>query len=119
MITKEQIEEVILNIQDLRVMPNHLLVLLAVESETTESGIIKGEAMLKEDTTKEAFLSVVKVGKDVEGVEVFDRVFIQGNNSIIAFTEESGIPELDVAPEGYSLGLVASPYIKMYLKSLM
>lgn len=115
MITKAEVTEVISNLGDIGVTDNHLLVLVPVPSDTTDSGIIKGdEALAEEQSELEAFMTVVLVGANVEIVQAYDRVFTQGQ--VVAFTENSNVPELDIAPEGYAIGLVATPYVKLFIR---
>lgn len=115
MITKDELNEVIHNLGDIGVMDNHVLVLVPVPSETTDSGIIKGDTVLESEQSElEAFMTVILVGGNVDTIQPFDRVFTQGQ--VVAFTENSNVPELDIAPEGYAVGLVATPYIKMFIK---
>ena len=111
MIGTYQLEEVVANLQ-IKPLYHSLLVLVPQASETTESGIIKGEELRKEEEDKlETFLTVVAVSKEIEDIQVGDRVFIQGN--ITTFNEDMIPPELDIAPEGYTIGLTLEPYVKM------
>ena len=115
MTTKEEVNEVIHNLGDIGVMDNHILVLVPVPSETTDSGIIKGDIQLEvEQSELEAFMTVILTGGNVTNIQPHDRVFTQGQ--VVAFTENSNVPELDIAPEGYAIGLVATPYVKMFIK---
>jgi hypothetical protein len=115
MITKDELNEVISNLGDIGVMDNHILVLVPVPSETTDSGIIKGDTQLESEQSElEAFMNVILVGENVTAIHPHDRVFTQGQ--VVAFTENSNVPELDIAPEGYAIGLVATPYVKMFIK---
>lgn len=79
MITKDEINEVIHNLGEIGVMDNHLLVLVPVPSETTDSGIIKGDTQLEVESSElEAFMTVVLTGANVDIIQPFDRVFTQG-----------------------------------------
>jgi hypothetical protein len=111
MIAKEVLGEV----QDnLTVKPiNHsILVLVPLVSEITETGIIKGESIMREEENlQEAFLTVVAVADDVEVVQPGDRVYIQG--TVNTFSGEALPRELDIAPDGYTIGHTLDMYIKM------
>lgn len=116
MITKVELKEVVKDLKDIKVMLNHILVLVPTPSETTDSGIIKGDKVVQDETDKlESFMHVLKVHKDSEEIEVFDKVFTQGQ--VLAFTEKSGVKELEIAPEGYAVGLVPTPYVKLVIKA--
>lgn len=116
MITQVEVDEVMDNLKTIGVMDNHILVLVQTPQETTESGIIKGEAAMKaENDAMESFMTVVKVADNVEDIKPNYKVFTQGQ--VIAFTDQSNVRELDIAPEGYAIGLVATPYVKLYIKA--
>lgn len=90
----------------------HLLVLLPAISDTTDSGIIKGESNMEDDKTKmDAFMTVIGVAKDIEEIKVYDRVYSQG--TVVVFDPDLLPEELDVAPDGYTIGLLPVPYVKM------
>ncbi len=115
MITKVEINEVISRLGKIGVMDNHILVLVPVPSDTTESGIIKGaKAVETEAAELEAFMTTISVAENVTKIKPFDKVFTQGQ--VIAFTEASNVPELMIAPEGYAIGLVATPYVKLIIR---
>jgi len=115
MITKAEFDE---TIDMLKVRPAHhnILVLVPTVSEETESGIIKGEASMQDEIdnlTKEAFLHVIAIADDVDTIKVGDRVYCQG--TITTFSPEATPVELDVAPEGYTVGTVLDMYVKMII----
>jgi co-chaperonin GroES (HSP10) len=111
MLTKEEIAE---TKQMLQVKPMHhsILVLVPTVSDTTDSGIIKGDTLTEEDAAaKQQFLEVIAVAEDVETIVVGDKVFIQG--TITTFSPDILPPELDVAPEGYTVGSALDMYVRM------
>lgn len=115
MITKAEFEE---TRELLKVRPAHhnILVLIPVIEDTTDSGIIKGDALVGDETnhlTKEAFLPVIAIADDVTTIKVGDRVYCQG--TITTFAPNIMPVELDVAPEGYTIGSVPDMYVKMII----
>jgi len=109
-------EEIFETISDLNVVPMHhnILVLVPTVEDTTDSGIIKGDAALQdeqESLMKDAFLHVIAVADDVTTIKVGDKVFCQG--TITTFKQEILPEELNVAPEGYTIGTVLDMYVKM------
>ena len=111
MITLEEIRE---TKDNLIVHPfnGHLLVLLPSISDVTDSGIIKGESNMEEDKAKmDAFMTVIAVAPDIEEIKVYDRVYSQG--TVVVFDPDLLPEELDVAPDGYTIGLLPVPYVKM------
>lgn len=112
-LTKYELEE---TITDLTVVPVHhnILVLVPIVEDETDSGIIKGEVLLQdeaEELMKDAFLHVIAVAEDVTTLAVGDRVFCQG--TIITFKPDVLPEELNVAPEGYTIGTVLDMYVKL------
>lgn len=111
MITVEELQETMDNL-DVKPMHGNLLVVLPAISDTTDSGIIKGESNIEDEKGKmEAFVAVVAVASDVEHIKPLDRVYSQG--TITVFDKETIPDELDIAPFGYTIGLLPAPYVKM------
>jgi len=113
MLTKDEIDE---TIENLTVTPMHhsLLVLVPIVSESTDSGIIKGDSIMQDEQNalgKDAFLHVIAVASDVTTIDVGDKVYCQG--TIITFAPEVLPAELDIAPTGYTIGSVIDMYVKM------
>jgi len=116
MITKVEIDDLIAGLEKIETMENYILVAVPVPSETTDSGIIKGDEALQDEVDKlEAFMTVLKVGHGIDYIAPHDKVFTQGQ--VTAFTDKSGVEEMDIAPEGYAVGLVATPYVKLIIKA--
>ena len=113
MITQLELDEVIDNLQ-VRPVHHGIMVLIPVVSETTDSGIIKGDTLMAEDeSNKDSFHTVIAVAEDVTTIKVGDKVFIQG--TVTTFGEETMPPELDIAPAGYTIGFALDMYIKMVI----
>lgn len=116
MITKEELDQVIEDLDKVETMEYFLLVLAPIPSETTDSGIIKGDAVMEDEKDKlESFMYVVKAGLKDGPIQPRDKVFTQGE--VLTFTEKSNVKELDIAPEGYGIGLIAVPSVKLYIKA--
>jgi len=111
MITQDEIQE---TVATLKVKPMHRSILLLVPliSETTESGIIKGDTITEEEAAaRKQFLEVIAVADDCETIKAGDKVFVQG--TITTFAPEAMPEELDVAPEGYTIGSTLDMYVRM------
>ena len=111
MITQDEVKE---TVDSLQVKPMHrsILVLVPLVSETTESGIIKGDTITEEEAAaKKQFLEVIAVADDVETIAVGDKVFIQG--TVTTFSPDAMPEELDVAPANYTIGSTLDMYVRM------
>ena len=115
MITKEEIQET-LDVLKVKPLHHNILVLVPIVEDTTESGIIKGDAIMEDEAEqlmKEAFLYVIAVAPDVTTIKVHDKVYCQG--TITTFAPTTTPDELNVAPEGYTIGTVLDMYVKMVI----
>lgn len=112
MISTIELQEIIDNIT-VRPVNNSILVLIPKISDTTDSGIIKGEELIKEEEESlETFFTVIAKAPEVTDVEVGDRVFIQGN--ITTFNTETSPKEFDdICPDGYIIGHTMAMYVRM------
>ena len=111
MIAQVELDEVIENLE-VTPLNKGILLLVPSVSETTDSGIIKGEQVMQdEENSQELFLTVVKVADDVTSIKAGDKVYSQGQ--VLTFVPEILPKELDVAPEGYTIGLTFETFIKM------
>lgn len=114
MITKEEIKEVVVALKEASVEPmnGNIYVLVPTINEQTDSGVFKGDQILKDEKDKmDAFLPVVGIAPDIKGiVGIGDKVYCQG--TIVTFGEDNVPPELDINIEDYVLGIVPAAYCK-------
>ena len=115
MITKAELQEVQDNLMA-KPMNHSILILIPTIEEVTDTGIIKGDALMKEEEEKQdAFLTVVAVADEMElDIQPGDRVYIQG--TVNSFPEDQIPAELDVAPSGYAIGHTMEMYVKMRIR---
>jgi len=109
MITKVEVLDIIDALKPVP-MHDHLVVLVPGKNEKTAGGIIKPDAVIANEKI-EQFMIVLAVADDVDTIKVHDKVFIQG--TVTVFAEDACPDELEIAPEGYRIGIVPRMYVKM------